>query len=278
MHNIIQFNIEAFKMNRLSVDALYRISTTEVERYELIRCAKPGRSGAIDQVKELLGDVFVECKELTLWCEDNARREFLVLCDENGLDNRLLPNHRANALVSAGRFTDHNFNDIGTRSNRTKNQDLKDSQGCNFFVGDVFILVEKDTVAPDMSIYGDNPLEWILEFKEPSERMINAYGKNIAIHKIAPQGVLQLVSMSPQLTFACEWVGYKLIPEGMGEIDPAYAALIFKWYNSGRDPNDTDDLVEFMDVMGVVLTMHPGLFQDQDTSGQRDEHILDPEA
>ena len=87
VHNIIQFNIEAFKMNRLSVDALYRISTTEVERYELIRCAKPGRSGAIDQVKELLGDVFVECKELTLWCKDNARREFLVLCDENGLDN-----------------------------------------------------------------------------------------------------------------------------------------------------------------------------------------------
>ena len=237
-------------MNRLSVDALYRISTTEVERYELIRCAKPGRSGAIDQVKELLGDVFVECKELTLWCEDNARREFLVLCDENGLDNRLLPNHRANALVSAGRFTDHNFNDIGTRSNRTKNQDLKDSQGCNFFVGDVFILVEKDTVVPDMSIYGDNPLRWVRKFREPSERMINAYGRVRATHYIYPHGVL-----GARVSF----VSYKLFPEGMGEIDRAYAALIFKWFTR-RDPNDTEDPVAWLSEIAPVLTRCPGNF------------------
>ena len=63
------------------------------------------------------------------------------------------------------------------------------------------------------------------------------------------------------LTFRTQFVEYKLFPEGMGEIDRAYAALIFKWFTL-RDPNDTEDPVAWLNEIAPVLTMHPGNFRD----------------
>jgi hypothetical protein len=58
---------------------------------------------------------------------------------DNGRCIPLVPNHWANALADAGRFITKDFNDIGRMVCR--NQNLKDSIGANYFVGNIVFKI-----------------------------------------------------------------------------------------------------------------------------------------
>ena len=67
------------------------------------RRAKPhGKWGDGDE------NLVVEIAKFTFWCDDGKLRELTIFIDEDGQRKSLFPNHRANALIDAGRFTPKN--------------------------------------------------------------------------------------------------------------------------------------------------------------------------
>ena len=74
---------------------------------------------------------------MSFWCTDGKRHKLDYLCDGEGKDKYLLPNHRVNALIHAGRFTSKDFDNIAP----SRNQELKDTWGSNYCVGDVYFVL-----------------------------------------------------------------------------------------------------------------------------------------
>ncbi len=73
----------------------------------------------------------IDVKEMMIWCEDNQRHQLSKFMVDDGRSVCLVPNHRANTMADAGRFVTKKFNNIGTT--RSCNQDVKDSNGVNYF-------------------------------------------------------------------------------------------------------------------------------------------------
>ena len=124
-------------------------------------------------------EIFLSRSTYTLWCSDGKRYKVEVLYDDSGQPKGLVPNHRINAMVDLGRFTSKKFNYIG----KSRNQDIKDTWGSNYFVGDVFVKVTAGRPIPDIEIFGSNPLRSILSqycpeimSPTPSPKMIRLHG------------------------------------------------------------------------------------------------------
>ena len=137
---------------------------------------------------------------MSFWCMDDKRQEIDVWVDEEGRDKNLQPNHRANALAEAGRFKNMLFDDIGKRHRVTKNQQLKESQGANYFVGDVCLVIKGGKPYPNLSVYGDNPIKFITKTNPPSQGMITRYGEDLAKKMIDPEKTVDFQSLFHRLT------------------------------------------------------------------------------
>lgn len=142
-----------------------------------------------NELKNMLITDGIESCQYHLWCEDNQRRVFSVVFDEDGLRKRLYPNHWVNAMIHAGRFTSREFDDI---DNESRNQQIKEAQGSNYIVGDAVILVPSGDVQPDLSIVGDNPIRFIVIPRQPGESMVSRYGAIDAALRIDYQSKLEV--------------------------------------------------------------------------------------
>ena len=118
----------------------------------------------------------------TLWCSDGKRYKVEILFDDDGLSKKLQPNHRFNAMVNLGRFTTKSFDYIG----KSRQQDIKETWGSNYFVGDVIVKVVEGKPIPDCSIFGENPIKSIFAQHIPNTRMINKYGREKAMMMFSP--------------------------------------------------------------------------------------------
>lgn len=127
--------------------------------------------------------IIVEAKSFAMPCVDGVIRNFTVWWDEEGRSKGLIPNLRANALFYAGCFT--SVERIQFADNY--NQQIKDEYGCNFVFGDLVVQVPEGTPPPDHKIYGRNPLQYILQPREPSAEMIAVHGRELATNKLSPK-------------------------------------------------------------------------------------------
>jgi len=127
-------------------------------------------------------DLFLGRSKYSMWCSDGKRYNVQIYYDTEGLEKGLLPNHRVNAMIDAGRFTSKKFDYIG----KTRNQDIKETWGSNYFMGDVIIRLTTGKPIPDCAIYGENPLKFLMDIKKPNRRMINKYGEEASLMMIHP--------------------------------------------------------------------------------------------
>ena len=147
-----------------------------------------------------------------LWCSDGKRYKVEILFDEDGLHKKLLPNHRFNAMVDLGRFTSKKFNFIG----QSRNQDIKESWGSNYFVGDVIVKVTAGRPIPDISIFGDNPIKSILKKKTPNARMESKHGVQESVVMFSAVYKKELghgLLLRDAGVETWEWVDYWIFPE-----------------------------------------------------------------
>ena len=131
----------------------------------------------VTHLEERLNEHFEWEHDLSLWCTDGSRHEFTIFCIEDGKFKGLQPNHRANAMIDAGRFDTTEFDYVDANS---KNQRLKDAWGSNYFAGDIFIVVPRDGFIPDCSVSGVDPIAFILLEKMPGGKMKDEHGKVLA--------------------------------------------------------------------------------------------------
>ena len=80
----------------------------------------------------------------------------VYFCGE-ALDLNLQPNHRATAMASMGMYGKN-----GNPDEKSRQYELKNAWGCNFFYGDIFIRIKKNQPLPDATIYGENPLAFMV--------------------------------------------------------------------------------------------------------------------
>ena len=126
-------------------------------------------------------NLYLESSIYTFWCDDGELRELTVFMDENGQAN-LLPNHRANALIDAGRFTSKDRIEF----KEGQNQMLKEHNGRNFVWGDVVCKIPIGTARPDHTVYKNNPIWYIIQPREPTAEMVNVHGEEMARNKLVP--------------------------------------------------------------------------------------------
>ena len=129
------------------------------------------------------GAIMIERKTLLFWGDDGKRHDFDIFADENGKSKSLPPNHRLNAMINAARFTTKTFDTIG----HCQNQNLKDSWGSNYFVGDVYFQVPAGYPFPDLLVFGDNPINFIMQDRRPSDQMKKKYGEEVARNMLNPR-------------------------------------------------------------------------------------------
>ena len=173
------------------------------------------------------GSIYFSKAKYALWCSDGKRYNVEIFYDEDGLNKGLPPNHRINAMVHLGRFTNKNFNYIGD----TRNQQIKDTWGSNYFVGDVIIKVVVGKPIPDISVFGDNPIQAIFAQHRPNNRMVSKYGREKAIMKFSPihKKVMPtgLVTADSWENADYEFVDYHILPINCE--DQEYLDLLESW-------------------------------------------------
>jgi hypothetical protein len=167
-----------------------------------------------------------------IWCQNNKWNKLQVFMVDDGRCVPLVPNHRANTMFEAGRFDTTHFNDIGTLVNC--NQDMKDSSGANYFCDNIVFKVPRGEPTPNPSLFGDNPIQFILSWKIPSAEMVSLYGREVAEHKMNP--LMQFTILDSQTTiwlseymehFQWPYVTYHLMPNNCN--NTAFKALLRAW-------------------------------------------------
>jgi hypothetical protein len=171
--------------------------------------------------------IYLRPVKYTLWCSDGKRYKVEILFDDDGSHKGLLPNLRFNAMVNLGRFTTKSFDYIG----KSRQQEIKETWGSNYFVGDVIVKVQEGKPIPDCSIFGENPIKSIFAQRIPNTRMINKYGREKAmmmfspIHKkVMPTGMITADSWE---NAPWEVSDYHLIPKKGA--DDEYLELLKGW-------------------------------------------------
>ena len=165
--------------------------------------------------------IYLNITKYSLWCSDGKRYNVQIYFDEDGLSKKLLPNHRANAMVDAGRFTSKKFDYIG----KTRNQEIKEAWGSGYFVGDVIMKFTTGKPIPDCSIFGENPINFIMDkrLKKPNTRMINKHGEGMAELMFNPFAAKRWDTVERNW----EKQEYRIIPTGCE--DTEYLELLKSW-------------------------------------------------
>jgi hypothetical protein len=132
----------------------------------------------------------MESSIYTFWCDDGELSDMTIFMDENGHGKYLLPNHRANALIDAGRFTSK----ARVEFNEGRNNSLKEHSGCNFVYGDVVCKIPIGTTGPDHTVYKNNPLWYILQPREPTAEMMDTHGEEMARNKLVPNRKINVLA------------------------------------------------------------------------------------
>ena len=183
-----------------------------------------------------------------IWGVDERRQLITMYYDSDGEDKHLVPNHRANALITAGRFTTRNFNNVigrtGERLQRNCNQELKDQWGSNFLLGDVICVINDGDGLPDFDIYGHNPIDFVRADRVPSQAMVREYGEEKAhnmIHYNRKYSSMPTTATREELNAYLtdppyETTTYPLFPQPDVPTDNNYLALLQLWGYSHRDP------------------------------------------
>ena len=177
--------------------------------------------------------LLVDIQKLTMWCDDGKCRELTVFMDENGRGKSLLPNHRANALIDAGRFTSKDREEF----KEGRNQSLKEHQGCSFVYGNVVCKIPFGWARPDHSMYGNSPLRYILQPRAPSAKMIRIHGEELARNKLSPTRNMITFSMLFSERPAWEDTDYHVAPKNCTNFE--FKMLLKKW---GVQESDLDRL------------------------------------
>lgn len=180
------------------------------------------------------------CTDIMLWNTNHERRNYTCFMDENGLSNELTPNHRANAMVNAGRFVTIEPNMIDD----CKNQRLKDNNGSNYFYGDIVVEICEDSAPPDHNVYGTNPITSIDNNPTPSQMMIDRYGNTLAGLKISPRRAIDMSKMQEIMrSGTLQWIvkPYRIAPYGMTE---SLKLLLQSW-------NFTNEEIDVLTTMGL---------------------------
>jgi hypothetical protein len=165
----------------MSSHTLFRISSTKISTPRITVFASNTEDELRNEIKRLLNCDDLESQDYTFWCTDGLRHELRVYMDGEGRDPKALePNHRANAMADAGRFVTTDFN---MTDDESRNQQLKEAQGSNYFFGDIIIVNGERDPQPDMSVYGQNPVRFITTIKTPSVDMIANLGERNALFK-----------------------------------------------------------------------------------------------
>ena len=179
--------------------------------------------------------LFVEIQKFTMWCDDGKFRELTVCMDEDGRKKSLLPNHRANALIDAGRFTSKDREDFI----EGRNQSLKEHQGCSFVYGNMVCKIPFGGARPDHSVYGNNPLRYILQPRAPSAKMIRSHGEELAKNKLSPTRNMVTLSVLSSGPSRWEDASYHVAPKNCTNFE--FKMLLKKW---GVQASDLDRLFE----------------------------------
>ena len=184
------------------------------------------KSAGIDgQWQAAPNDLILEFVDLKFFGIDGQRRTYTCFMDEDGIQKQLDANHRANAMVDAGRFTSLD----GTVIDDCKNQRLKEHQGSNYFYGDVVVVIPEGGVAPDHGVYGSDPISFIIQERPSSQVMVDTYGGLLAKHKISHNIVMDLTDINRiKRTHDIQWTQkpYKVAPFGMSD---TMRALLQSW-------------------------------------------------
>ena len=135
------------------------------------------------QSRALASHIMVESTNLMFWCDDGKTHAFDIFADDDGKSKCLLPNHRVNAMIHAARFTSSSFDTV----THSRNQEMKDTYGSNFFVGDVYIILPSGCPTLDLFIGGDNPIDFIMQKRTPSNQMMQEFGQELADNMINPR-------------------------------------------------------------------------------------------
>jgi len=176
--------------------------------------------------------VMVEGTNLNFWATDGTKRAYRVYCDEDGKSKGLPPNHRVNAMVDAARFISNSFDCVY----RSQNQELKYTYGSNHFVGDVYSEIPTGYPTPDLVIFGDNPIDFIMQSRKPSDQMRGAYGAEVARNMISPLMKKNLPSyfggnleQMAEMLNNLEWVTVTYDISTGGLTGDSYQALLRSW-------------------------------------------------
>ena len=154
-------------------------SHTEAHIQSLLTHRTPLLTGRWDHGDE---NITIDWGWFTMFCTDGERRDIKTWFDEEGKPKSLIPNHRANAIIDAGRFTSQER----TKISNNRNQNLKDHCGCNFIYGDLICEIPIGTPGPDHTVYGNNPLWSVMQPREPPAEMIDKHGQDMAVNKLSP--------------------------------------------------------------------------------------------
>lgn len=205
---------------------LFHVSATRANTPTIITNHQtvPSTDALYGSIKDILDCNKLGIQRYELWCIDGVRYGYHVFWDEDGRRPKLLePNHRANAMVDAGRFISTEFNYIDDES---PNQQMKEAQGSNYFFGDIVIFIGEGDPRPDVSIYGQNPVKFITTVKTPSAEMIANHGKRFAFFKTH-------FALTQEINQTMFEATDRLVPEdflSIGDMSPRIISTIYKQY------------------------------------------------
>lgn len=219
---LIRINANGFKAVEISRRKDFSSDDIYANIISLLSFKRRGQSGKWlkgDQDFPLSGSTF------KIWCMDGQRHDIQVFYHEEGLESDLLPNHRGNAIIFAGRFLSTEFNDLDIDCN---NQQLKDSYGSNFIVGDMVMKVPEGYPIPDLDIYGTNPINFITRPRMPSPGMTREYGAQTAKHMMSHNTMkMWPETMEEVMNPKWEQILYELFPEKCSS--KCYITLLRSW-------------------------------------------------
>ena len=144
---------------------LLRINTSGDVPVDFVNVDAPDHSlyEHLREVGHWEGEVSVQ--NYAFYDAQGKRKKYEVYFAGNGLGEEQQPNHRANAMAIAGMYHKN-----GTPDENCRQMQLKQEWGCRFFVGDIIIRIKKNQTLPDLTIFGDNPLSYIMSFRAPQFR------------------------------------------------------------------------------------------------------------
>lgn len=193
---------------------------TEAHVQSLLTHRTPLSTGRWDHGDE---SISVKCGWFNMHCTDGVRRDIKAwFHEENGLKS-LIPNHRANAMIDAGRFETAERTEMSDNFN----QILKDYKGCNFVFGDLVCEIPTGTPVPDHSIYGNNPLWYIMQPRKPPAELIEKLGQEMAVNKLSPTRKYDIIATGDTGTPVWQDATYYAVPRVCGDIE--FKTLLQLW-------------------------------------------------